>query len=129
MWCICSMVLCVYYVWCGMCLWGMVCMCGMVCVCMGVWCICTMLYGGGMVYIGVRCVSVWYGVCVSGVVCSACVMFGVRVISGIYVNYVYVCVVGYVCSIFSACVCVCGGVWCGGMCECGMWVCLCVYCF
>ena len=42
------------YVWCG------------VSVCMGVWCICTMLYGGGMVYIGVRCVFVWYGVCVRG---------------------------------------------------------------
>ena len=49
---------------------------------------------------------------VSGVVCNVCVMFGVRVISGICVNYVYVCVVGCVCAVYSVRVCVVWGlVW------------------
>lgn len=56
-------------------------------------------------------------VCVSGVVCSACVVFGVRVISGICLNYVYmyvlcVCVVwglvwGVCVSVVCGCACVC----------------------
>lgn len=51
-------------------------------------------------------------VCVSGVVCSACVVVGIRVISGICVNYVYVCVVVCLCVQYMQCVCMC--VWCGG---------------
>lgn len=119
---------CVYYVWCGMCLWGMVCMCGVVCLFVwgyGVYVLCCMVWGYS-VYRGEVCVCgmVW----VSGEVCSACVVFGVCVISGICVNYVYVCVVVCLYVQYMQCVCV-WWVWCGGICECGMWVCLCVYCF
>lgn len=51
-------------------------------------------------------------VCVSGVVRSACVVFGVCVISGMCVNYVYVCVV--VCMQYKQCVWYVCVIWCVG---------------